>query len=173
MPKTLALLDQKFGKLKVVSRNPEGTKSKSTRWDCVCDCGGKTTVCGAYLVKGEVSSCGCLQKERTKEANTIHGMSNVPEYKIWKTMIQRCNSPKYIQYHDYGGRGITVCDRWKNSFKDFIADLGNRPSNEHRLKRTDTNKSYEPNNCAWTIGTERVNSKSKARAQETNNKVID
>jgi hypothetical protein len=172
MPKKLALLDKKFGRLTVVSKNPEGTKSRSTRWDCICDCGGKTTVRGDYLVKGDVSSCGCLQKERTKEANTTHGMSDVPEYKIWKIMIQRCNNPKYIQYHDYGGKGITVCERWLNSFQDFITDLGKRPGKGYRLKRTDTNKNYELNNCAWIIGTERTSNKTKTKVKEIGNNVM-
>ena len=79
----------------------------------------------------------------------FHSLTHTSEYRIWASMIQRCCNPKDRGYHLYGGRGITVCEQWKNSFTAFIEDVGRRPSSEYSLDRKDNNKGYEPSNCKW------------------------
>jgi hypothetical protein len=165
MFKPLVLTGKKFGRLKVISEISERTTHGSIKWNCVCDCGNKTVVRGDYLVKGSTASCGCLQREASRKANTRHGKSDTPEYKIWKVMIQRCTNPKSVQYEDYGGRGIKVCDRWKNSFENFITDVGSKPEGKHALKRSDTNGNYEPNNCQWIARKDPTDKKPRSRSR--------
>ena len=86
-----------------------------------------------------------------------HGMRHTPEYEIWKSMKQRCYNPKNKRYSDWGGRGIKMCDRWKNSFKNFIEDMGKRPPDKHSIDRIDNDKDYCPENCKWATLDEQVN----------------
>jgi hypothetical protein len=78
-----------------------------------------------------------------------HGMSSTPEYFAWAAMLSRCHNPANPRYDDYGGRGITVCDRWRADFAAFLADVGRRPSPAHSLDRIDNDRGYEPGNCRW------------------------
>lgn len=146
------LTGQRFGRLIVASRNPISASSGHIRWNCICDCGNKVTVNGTNLVSGNTNSCGCLRIE----IHTVHGMSHYPEYKIWEGMIQRCTNLNFHQYDDYGGRGITVCDRWLSSFASFIVDVGRRPGPEYTLDREDNNKGYDFGNCRWATRKEQV-----------------
>lgn len=90
-----------------------------------------------------------LQRLRAWEANTTHGMSKTPEYQVWRNMKARCLRPSHTAYKNYGGRGITICDRWLK-FEGFFLDMGQRPSLSHSLERKDNNRGYEPSNCEWT-----------------------
>ncbi|GAE32435.1 AP2 domain-containing protein [Alkalihalobacillus hemicellulosilyticus] len=148
MGKALDLTGKKFGRLTVIKR--EGSnKHKQAIWKCLCECGNETMVVASKLKSGYTQSCGCLQKERTSEASIIHGHSRKsPEYKIWATMLQRCDNQNYKDYEYYGGRGIRVCDCWK-SFEKFIVDMGNRPSSNHTIERIDNDKDYNKSNCVW------------------------
>lgn len=149
----------KFGRLSVINQNQTNTLAGKARWNCICDCGSKVTVVGSSLVSGNTSSCGCLHKETLTENNTVHGMSNIPEYDIWKSIIQRCTNSNNSSYADYGGRGITVCDRWLNSFEAFYEDMGSRPSPEYSIDRRENDGNYEKNNCHWTTRVEQANNR--------------
>jgi hypothetical protein len=156
MGKILELAGQRFGKLIVENQNPVRALSGSVRWDCICDCGKKTTTIGTNLIKGFTHSCGCIQKE----AVTTHGMTGTPEYNSWNSMIQRCTNSNHDAYYRYGGRGITVCDRWLNSVYSFIEDMGFRPSSNHTLDRIENDKGYYKDNCRWATRTEQNNNTS-------------
>ena len=90
---------------------------------------------------------------------TTNGMSKTPEYKAWYNMKDRCFNPNHKCYSDYGGRGIKICDRWKNSFQNFFLDMGSRPTAKHSLDRIDNNADYFPKNCRWATKAEQVNNK--------------
>lgn len=146
MDKFSDISNQKFGKLLALQRTSE-KRWGVYLWLCLCDCG-KTKVAPVNSLKsGLVRSCGCLSKDRASLLKT-HGMYGTTEYKTWSSMIQRCTNPKSRQYKQYGGKGISVCDRWKNSFEEFYRDMGKKPPNMS-LDRIDPSKGYELQNCRW------------------------
>lgn len=164
MPGFIDLTGHRYGRLLVLSKH--GRDGEKITWNCQCDCGGTTVVRGNTLRNGDVVSCGCYHKERASQANTTHGLSDTPEHETWMKIIQRCTNPNVERFPHYGGRGITVCDRWKDSFPSFIADMGPRPSDEHSIERNDVNGNYEPNNCRWATDAEQARNR-------TNNKILE
>jgi hypothetical protein len=148
--KIIDLTGQKFGRLTVVRRDGSN-KHKKAIWFCKCDCGNEKRVTTGNLKSGGVRSCGCLQIE----IRTRHSKSDTLEYYIWSQMIQRCENPKNKHYKDYGQRGISVCERWHN-FKNFYADMGDKPSPKLSLDRIDVNGNYEPSNCKWSTPLEQT-----------------
>lgn len=145
--KKLDLEGTRFGRLVVIDRCGS-SKNGSVTWNCVCDCGNTTIASGPSMKAGLVESCGCLYKESRKTCNSKHGMSHSREYHSWMSMKQRCYNPKTDYYDCYGGRGIVVSERWRDSFEAFYEDLGDCPEGMS-LERVDVHGNYEPSNCKW------------------------
>lgn len=133
-----------------ISRTFENGERKEVyrRFECQCDCGNICVKQMDALTKG-VMSCGCWVGELNSITRRTHGMKKTPEYKIWLGIKQRCHNPNDAGYVNYGGRGIKVCDRWLESFEDFYADMGPRPSSKHSIGRKDNDAGYSPENCRW------------------------
>lgn len=142
-------------------------------WRCVCDCGNEVDVVGKQLTRGQTRSCGCLLIERTKAANSTHGMKGTRVYRIWSGMWNRCRNPNSKDYPRYGGRGISICDRWC-SFDAFYEDMGDPPTDTHSIDRfPDTNGNYEKDNCRWATAKQQANNRRKARPPKTTPEVVD
>lgn len=124
--------------------------------ECVCDCGVKKSFCVANLKSGVTLSCGCYLKKLCGDIHRIHGMTETSEYKSWCGMKERCSRKTLKSYYRYGGRGITVCNQWINSFENFFRDMGPKPSPKHSLERRDNDGNYEPSNCYWATKKEQA-----------------
>lgn len=133
--------------------------------ECKCDCGKQAITSAHNLKKGMTVSCGCFAIESKTRRATIHGAKFSPAYQTWVAMKTRCTNPNDYSYRNYGGRGITICDRWKNSFKLFLLDMGHRPPG-HTLDRINNDKGYEPGNCRWATTWEQSNNRRNNRIVE-------
>ena len=162
MPAKIELVGKRFGKLVVVSQVGLD-KWGQYLWDCKCDCGNDVKVTGGNLRnRKEKNSCGCVKTQRLKDTFTKHGhtVNKAPtrEYRSWQGMKKRCLDSTHVYYHHYGGRGITICDRWLNSFENFLSDMGPRPP-KTTLDRIDVNWDYLPDNCRWATWQEQARNK--------------
>lgn len=154
MPTKISLIGKTFGRLKVISDGPTKIQPGGGRYGtsiCLCQCGRKSIVANGSLNAGRINSCGCLNREIVKVTNKTHGHTfggrHSPTYMVYRAMLNRCFQVKNRKWADYGGRGITVCQRWLK-FENFLEDMGIRPKGL-TLGRLDHDKGYYPENCKW------------------------
>lgn len=138
-------------------------KHNQTLWKCLCDCGNTVVRSRNSLKKNRLVSCGCFLKTFLPNINTKHKMSKSPEYRAYRGMLNRCYRKKERNYESYGGRGIVVCDKWKESFVEFLKDVGQRPSENHSIDRINNDGNYEPGNVKWSTTLEQSLNRRKKR----------
>lgn len=145
------LTGNKYTRLTVIGF--AGSRHRKSYWNCLCECGNEKIIRSDPLKDGSIRSCGCLNKEKTRERTTIHNGCGTPEYTSWQSMKARCYCKSAAEYPNYGGRGIIVCDRWKGSFINFLSDMGKKPKPEYSLDRINNDGNYESGNCRWASKT--------------------
>ena len=172
----------RFGRLVVLRelesvRSPNGSVSRMV--ECRCVCGEVRGFRLPLLRNGKTKSCGCLARELAAErghkyggGNKTHGGTGTLEYQTWGSMKDRCTNPSNMGWLNYGGRGISVCDRWLNSFPAFLEDMGRRPGVGHSIHRVDNDGNYEPENCVWATSQEQARNKRNTVYVEHNGETV-
>lgn len=174
--RTLNLVGETYGRLLVLEEvephvQPNGKKVR--KYKCLCECGNETIVRQNHLRRGCTVSCGCYKKEQIVKSNKatkpIHGESNynlTKEFNTWQSIKTRCFNSNYKYYKNYGGRGITVCDRWLESYSNFLEDVGRAPSPHYSIDRIDNDGNYEPDNCRWATSAEQSRNQRTTKLNE-------
>jgi hypothetical protein len=163
MEKLQIKLGDKYNKLTIIKKvnsyiSPSGNKKR--QFECICDCGNIITIRLSSIKSGNTTSCGCSKKELIKERNLTHGLTKNKLYHTWYGMKKRCYNTNSINYKYYGGRGITICDRWLgvDGFKNFLEDMGQRPIGTS-IDRINVNGNYELSNCRWATPKQQLNNR--------------
>lgn len=173
------LTGMKFGALKVLRKDEGKTdSSKSCYWVCECDCGNivsRRTSTLKLAQKGAMPNCGCIDKKRLLSCSLSmkkHGMTNTRIFSVWGNMLDRCNNPRNNEYYLYGGRGISVCNEWRNDFKSFYGwAMDNGYKTGLSIDRIDVNGNYEPSNCRWATIKEQIRNRRNTRFVEVDGKI--
>lgn len=153
---------QRFGKLLAIK--PVGKSGRAVRWLLKCDCGNEIEkkIGNIGTKKGQSISCGCAFGRRKRKAfSEKHGHTNLktPEYQCWRHIYLRCYVKSHCSYENYGGRGITMSESWRNSFRQFLSDMGNKPSPQHSIDRIDSSLGYNKENCRWATLSQQANNR--------------
>jgi hypothetical protein len=171
------LTGQVFGRLTVLSHSRRILPSGKSviHWNCVCACGQTLQVSATHIKGGHTKSCGCLNREVARQRHVTHGHAprGTPSrtYRSYNSMFQRCYNPKCERYPSYGGRGITVCARWSESFENFLADMGERPAGM-AIDRKDNDLGYSKNNCRWATQKQEMRNTSRNRNLMIDNETL-
>lgn len=166
MPPLIDLTGQRFGRLTVIKRAPNGNCG-NTRWECKCDCGKTTYSDSKQLRRGITQSCGCYHKELCGDQHRKHGLSGTRLHRIYYRMRERCYRPDNDNYRWYGARGITVCSEWMNSFSQFAEwALASGYQDNLTIDRINPDGNYEPTNCRWITIQEQQKNRRKRRRKD-------
>jgi len=146
---------------------------KIIKWTCMCECGNIRDVASYELRTGKTKSCGCYQRDKAKICKySDRDIYHSKEYSAWVNMKTRCYNKNATRFLNHGGRGIKVCDRWLNSFENFLSDMGKKPSNKHSIDRINNDGNYELSNCRWATQKEQSSNRRTNRFIEYNGKIL-
>lgn len=165
-PRRTIVVGDVFGFLTVISLHSPPSNGRHAYWLCRCECGREKPIRSVNLTRGLTRRCGC------RPSNYKHGMKHTPEYMAWADMKRRCYTPTAGNFHDYGGRGITVCDRWRESFAAFYADVGPRPSPHHSIDRKNVHGNYDPDNVRWATTQQQNSNRRDSNRISVGNEIV-